>query len=105
MPFWIAAGTYLALPEPRPTLASPSPTTTSAVNENRRPPFTTLATRLIAITRSSSCPSAMAKASSPSQFQTCVARAVGDGGHAAVVLESTAVEHHRGDTRGLGPLA
>ena len=32
---------------------SPSPTTTSAVNENRRPPFTTLATRLMAMTRSS----------------------------------------------------
>src|ERR671923_2288575 len=36
-----------------PTLPLPSPTTTSAVKENRRPPFTTLATRLIATTRSS----------------------------------------------------
>src|SRR3954465_5390282 len=35
-----------------PTMFLSSPTTTSAVNENRRPPFTTLATRLISTTRS-----------------------------------------------------
>src|SRR4051795_8517484 len=35
-----------------PTLPSPSPTTTSAVKLNRRPPLTTLATRLIVTTRS-----------------------------------------------------
>src|SRR3954454_15194149 len=33
-------------------MPSPSPTMTSAVKLNRRPPFTTLATRLIATTRS-----------------------------------------------------
>ena len=33
-----------------PTLVLPSPTATSALNENRRPPLTTLATRLMAIT-------------------------------------------------------
>src|SRR5262249_38262836 len=33
-------------------MPSPSPTTTSAVKLKRRPPFTTLATRLIATTRS-----------------------------------------------------
>src|SRR4051794_4489775 len=37
-----------------PTLPSPSPTTTSAVKLNRRPPLTTLATRLMVTTRSSS---------------------------------------------------
>ena len=37
-----------------PTLPCPSPTATSALNEKRRPPFTTLATRLIAITFSTS---------------------------------------------------
>ena len=52
-PLAIAAGTSLALPYPTPTRPAPSPTTTSAANENRRPPFTTLATRLIEITRSS----------------------------------------------------
>src|SRR5680860_337166 len=36
-----------------PTLPLPFPTVTRAVNEKRRPPFTTLATRLIAMTRSS----------------------------------------------------
>src|SRR5579864_3395539 len=35
-----------------PTISRSSPTTTSAVNEKRRPPLTTLATRLISTTRS-----------------------------------------------------
>src|SRR5215204_1094047 len=51
-PLAIAAGTSLALPYPTPTRPSPSPTTTSAVKLNRRPPLTTLATRLMATTRS-----------------------------------------------------
>src|SRR4030042_1814453 len=42
----IAAGTSLALPNPNPTCPSPPPTTTSALKLNRRPLFTTLATRL-----------------------------------------------------------
>src|SRR3954451_5708185 len=50
----IAEGTSLALPYPTPTRSTSSPTTTSAVNEKRRPPFTTLATRLILTTRSCS---------------------------------------------------
>src|ERR687897_69767 len=56
VPFWMASGTSLALPYPRPTRPLPSPTTTSAVKEKRRPPLTTLATRLIAITRDSRRP-------------------------------------------------
>src|SRR5438034_8472324 len=48
----IASGTSWALPRPTPTWPRPSPTTTSAVNENRRPPLTTLATRLMETTRS-----------------------------------------------------
>ncbi len=52
-PFWIAAGTSLAFPYPIPTRPAASPTTTSAANENLRPPFTTLATRLMETTRSS----------------------------------------------------
>src|SRR6185436_5426072 len=51
-PLAIAAGTSLALPYPTPTMPSPSPTITRAVKLKRRPPFTTLATRLIATTRS-----------------------------------------------------
>src|SRR5213593_2264953 len=48
----IASGTSWALPRPTPTWPRPSPTTTSAVNENRRPPLTTLATRFMETTRS-----------------------------------------------------
>src|SRR5262245_16854604 len=48
----MASGTTWALPSPTPTCPLPSPTTTRAVKENRRPPFTTLATRLIVTTRS-----------------------------------------------------
>ena len=51
-PLAIAAGTSLALPYPTPTIPLPSPTTTSAVKLNRRPPWTTLATRLMVTTRS-----------------------------------------------------
>src|SRR5882757_7486101 len=51
-PLAIAAGTSLAFPYPTPTVPSPSPTTTRAVKLKRRPPFTTLATRLMATTRS-----------------------------------------------------
>src|SRR5437870_5904852 len=50
--FRMDSGTSLALPRPTPTWPRPSPTTTSAVNENRRPPLTTLATRLMETTRS-----------------------------------------------------
>ena len=45
-----ASDTSFALPDAKPTLPCPSPTATSALNEKRRPPFTTLATRLMAIT-------------------------------------------------------
>src|SRR5260370_22679626 len=43
----IASGTLGALPGPKPTRPFSSPTMTSAANPNRRPPFTTLATRLM----------------------------------------------------------
>src|SRR5436309_5323160 len=45
--FRIASGTSRALPCPKPTRPFSSPTTTSAANPKRRPPFTTLATRLM----------------------------------------------------------
>src|SRR2546429_750248 len=48
----IAPGTSSAWPRPAPTWPRPSPTTTIAENEKRRPPFTTLDTRLIWTTRS-----------------------------------------------------
>jgi hypothetical protein len=51
-----ASDTSFALPVATPTLPLPSPTATRALNEKRRPPFTTLATRLIAITFSTWSP-------------------------------------------------
>src|SRR5579864_6007227 len=45
-PLRMASGTSPALPRPAPTRPCPSPTTTSALKEKRRPPLTTLATRL-----------------------------------------------------------
>ena len=47
IPFLIAAGTSLALPEPKPTRPLPSPTTTSAEKLKFLPPLTTLVTRLM----------------------------------------------------------
>src|SRR5207237_832352 len=46
-PLRMASGTSFALPRPAPTCPWPSPTTTSAEKLNRRPPLTTLATRLM----------------------------------------------------------
>src|SRR2546422_875051 len=45
-----ASLTSLAFPVATPTRPCPSPTATSALNPKRRPPLTTLATRLIEIT-------------------------------------------------------
>src|SRR5665647_3430693 len=45
-----ASDTSFALPDAKPTFPCPSPTATSALKLKRRPPFTTLATRLIATT-------------------------------------------------------
>src|SRR3990172_8191118 len=50
----IASGTSLAFPIAAPTCPLPSPTTTTAVKWKRRPPFITLATRLMKTTFSES---------------------------------------------------
>src|SRR5262245_36463813 len=47
IPLRIASGTSFALPRPNPTRPALSPTTTSALKLKRRPPLTTLATRLM----------------------------------------------------------
>src|SRR5581483_3392457 len=102
----MASGTSWALPSPTPTWPPPSPTTTSAVNENRRPPFTTLATRLMATTRSfnssplgSIRPSAMCSPVPPPvlEAQARRPRRVRQRLDAAVVLVAAAVEHDRPD--------
>src|SRR5579859_1285755 len=85
-----------------PTTSRSSPTTTSAVNENRRPPLTTLATRLISTTRSwRSSPAEETERSramgevqvSGLELEAALAGALGQGLHSAVVLIAAAVEH------------
>src|SRR5947209_19015417 len=84
-----------------PTTSRSSPTTTSAVNEKRRPPLTTLATRLISTTRSwRSRPAAETERSrairsqgSGLEAQAALAGAFGERLHAPVVLVAAAIEH------------
>src|ERR671916_366113 len=67
--------------------------TTSAVNEKRRPPLTTLATRLISTTRSlSSRVSSRWKAMALLEGQAALARGVGERLHAPVVEVAAAIE-------------
>src|SRR5918996_3015490 len=97
-----------------PTTDSSSPTTTRAVNEKRRPPLTTLATRLISTTRSwRSRPVALTVRSmvgAGMKFlvlldgQPALADALGEGLDAAVVLVAAAVEHGALDAGGLRAL-
>src|ERR1700754_798989 len=92
-----------------------SPTTTSAVNEKRRPPLTTLAPRLISTRRS--CRSRPDEDTDRSgaaiesfegsglEVQDALAGALGERLHAAVVLVAAAVEHRgvdAGRLRALG---
>src|SRR4051794_25627545 len=113
--FWIASGTSRALPYPTPTTPFSSPTTTSAVNEKRRPPLTTLATRLISTTRSwRSRPAGETDRSGAGmkgpgwrnrlEEEPGLASPVGQRLDAAVVLVAAAVEHRGVDAGRLGPL-
>src|SRR6185436_9694683 len=117
----MATGTSRALPNPKPTRPSPSPTTVSAVKPNWRPPFTTLATRLTAISFSSR-PSEFSRSLRSevaiclyrrccgrgrlelwwvgSELQAGFARGVRQGRDAAVVAETRTIERHAGDARG-----
>src|SRR3954447_17364802 len=112
-------------------MPSPSPTTTRAVKLNRRPPWTTLATRLIATTRSTywlfsappprrssrprpwrsppRCPrwAPLMRCSSSlfcraSEGQAALTGGIGQGRDTAVVLVAGAVEDHAVDSGGLG---
>src|SRR5437763_4345497 len=92
-----------------------SPTTTSAVNENRRPPLTTLATRLISTTRSwSSRPAAETVRSRVAIGSTRVpglepepalARTLRERLHPAVILVAAAVKNDLLDARFAGALS
>src|SRR4051794_31727967 len=113
----IASGTSRALPWPKPTRPFWSPTTTRAAKPKRRPPFTTLATRLMwtslstnSLSRSSRCAlrslgslaivvstSANAYVRSPVnplELQPALARRVGQRLHAAVIAVTRPVEDH-----------
>src|SRR3981081_4708626 len=96
-----------------PTTSCSSPTTTSAVNENRRPPLTTLATRLISTTRSwrsrpDEEPERSRAISRPRlatlEGQPALTGSVGQRLHAAGALVSHAVEHGGLDPGLPGPL-
>src|SRR5262245_33485231 len=83
-----------------PTTESSSPTATSAVNEKRRPPLTTLATRLISITRScrsrplaETCSTLIGRLRvAGSKLEASFAGAVGERLHPPVIAVAAAVE-------------
>src|SRR3954464_13260832 len=100
-----------------PTAESSSPTATRAVNEKRRPPLTTLATRLISITRSCrSRPLGLTLSTAigptkvaglcwrPSEPEAPLGGALGDRGDAPVEAVAAAIEDAGLHTRGLAPL-
>src|SRR6185503_20409328 len=99
VPLRIASGTSFALPRPAPTWPCWSPTTTSAENENRRPPLTTFATRLMWTTRSTSSPTSSGLMSMCwfLELESRFAGSVGDFLDATVEDEAVAIEHDGGD--------
>src|SRR6476646_2758382 len=108
----IASGTSRALPWPKPTRPFWSPTTTSAAKPKRRPPFTTLATRLMWTSLSTN---SLSRSSPPlrsrgsramllshfvqplvlsSEIQPALARGIGQRLDPAVIEIAAAVENH-----------
>src|SRR5580692_4539086 len=98
-----------------------SPTTTSAVKEKRRPPLTTLATRLISTTRSwRSRPAGLTERSIEMDMSrsegsgsagvgrldgdSSLADGIGERAHVAVILVATAVEYRLADACGFAAL-
>src|SRR5213082_1926963 len=101
-----------------PTTSRSSPTTTRAVNEKRRPPLTTLATRFISTTRSwRSRPAGLTDRSgelgmswgmAPGVRQTLDGQTglpdrLGERAHVTVITVAAAIEHRFSDTRRLRP--
>src|SRR5215470_17563874 len=119
----MASGTSRALPWPKPTRPFWSPTTTSAAKPKRRPPFTTLATRLMWTSLSVNSLSCSFRSRSRSRcsrsraittihlskIQPALAGGVRQGFDAAVIEVVAAIEHHilhAGGRRAFGdPLA
>src|SRR5580693_5424466 len=121
----MASGTSRALPAPKPTLPFLSPTTTRAAKPNRRPPFTTLATRLMLTSfsvnslssRSRPCRSPSRPRRSPceraceramptlSKIQTALAGGIGQGFDPAVKQISAAIKDDLLDPGRFGSLS
>src|SRR5688572_13437403 len=100
-PLRIASGTSLALPSPAPTRPWPSPTTTSALKLNRRPPLTTLATRLILMTRSSNVipvGSIFGILVLRLELQAAGSSALSQRLHTSVIEKAAAIEDHLRDS-------
>src|SRR6266542_4080620 len=102
-PLRMASATSPPLPSPTPTRERLSPTTTRALKLNRRPPLTTLATRLMCTTFSFSsnpCGSIRSKATSRSltlsEFQSTFAGAVRHRFDTAVVEKSVSIKNDAG---------
>src|SRR5436305_5520811 len=72
----IASGTSRALPWPKPTRPFWSPTTTRAAKPKRRPPLTTLATRLMCTSLSMNSLSASRSRPRPRLSSLCPSRAI-----------------------------
>src|SRR5665811_2524539 len=107
-PLRMASGTSPALPSPAPTCPWPSPTMTTAEKLKRRPPLTTLATRLIWTTRSSSVSLAGSILATGGllllEVETGFPRGVGERLDPAVVAIPGSVEDNLRDPGGSGPL-
>src|SRR5690606_20434825 len=95
----MASGISGALPWAAPTRPLRSPTTTRAVKLNRRPPLTTLATRLMVTTRSSNSLSSVSRrlanprlTSFGSELQAGFPGAFGQSLHPAVIEVTAPVE-------------
>src|SRR5258707_4351358 len=114
----MASGTSRAFPWPKPTRPFASPTTTSAANPNRRPPFTTLATRLMLTSFSANSlsspprcwPSPSRRRRSPCvrairpplEFETALAGGIGQRLDATMEDIAAAIEDDPVDPRRLG---
>src|SRR5258707_15416316 len=106
MPFLIAMGTSRALPMPNPAWPWLSPTTTKAENLSFLPPFTTLVTRLRAITSSFSSEGLTSRSRRTARLSRKICfdiglelyplfpRRIRERLDAAVILVSAAVEHY-----------
>src|ERR1700693_3839301 len=106
-PLRMASGTSPALPRPAPTRPLPSPTTTRALKEKRRPPLTTLATRLRETIFSwNSLPRSSRRSMRipMSELQPALAGCLGERLDAAMEEIPGAIEHDRVHAGGLGSL-